>query len=127
MSAIPDRGWETEWKALSAERLTRLRALGLTDLCDWMTDPPVQVVGRINPEGVGFKLRLRGGGSSLMIYPDLPDFTRPRPEPRWVGCFDYDVARYGGDGIYFSSELVEVVAAELLARWRSGAPTEAGP
>lgn len=103
-----------------SERLRRLEALGLTDLVDWCTDPTVQVVGRIMPEGNGFYLRLRSGGGSLDIFED-----RHHDSPAvWCGAADYDE---GPDPCVFDAVVVADVAARLLGEWRGGTPSVALP
>ena len=96
-----------------SERLQRLAELGLVDLHDWQTDPPVQVTGHIAPEGHAFYLRLRSGGALLRIHAG-DDRDAPM---LWQGDADYVE---GPDPCSFSADVVSSVAAELLSKWRSG-------
>ena len=102
------------------DRLRRLEALGLTDLVDWYSDPPVQVVGRVRPEGNGFYLRLRSGGGSLVIYADRKDNSAEI----WRGVVDYVE---GPDPCAFDADVVADVATRLLKEWRGGVPSTARP
>lgn len=103
-----------------SDRLRRLETLGLADLVDWYSDPPVQFVGRIMPEGNGFYLRLRSGGGSLDIYEDRHDNS----PAIWCGVVDYDE---GPDPCVFDAGVVADVAARLLTEWRGGVPSVALP
>jgi len=101
------------------ERLRRLSALGLTDLNDWMTDPPVQVSGRALPGEHAFYLRLRDGNASLQVYVRAErDVSLVWSTPLlWEGDTEYE---QGPDTLAFAPESVEAVAADLLGQWRSG-------
>lgn len=101
------------------ERARRLSALGLTDLNDWMTDPPVQVSGRALPGDHAFYLRLRDGSASLEVYVSTEkNISLVWNTPLlWQGDTEYE---QGPDTLTFAPELVEAVAADLLRQWRSG-------
>ncbi len=101
------------------DRLQRLSELGLVELDDWQTDPPVQVTGVITPEGRAFYLRLRSGGAQLEVHS-----SADRNSPQlWEGEVDYTEQP---DPCSFPATIIAAAAAELLRRWRSGAPSSPG-